>query len=258
MDTITSLQNTKVKLVHALQNRAKSRRKEAKIALEGTRLIRDAIERGYVPEFVLFLEAPDNASVELVASLQNSGFEAAPVTDEIMRHISDTQQPQGIIAVFPLPHPPLPRTLERVLILDAVRDPGNVGTILRAAAAANIQAVFLSPDCVDAYNPKTLRGGMGAHFRIPVIEASWSSIAKHCDGLAVYLAAGDGDTRYDAADWSLAWALIVGSEAHGAGDNADQLAHHRIFIPLAADTESLNAAMAASVILFEAQRQAPK
>src|SRR5262245_47915262 len=106
MDTITSLQNPKVKLVHALQTRAKSRRKEGKVALEGTRLIRDAIERGYVPDFVLVLEAPDSASAELVESLQASRFEVAPVTDEIMRHVSDTQQPQGIIGVFPTPRPP--------------------------------------------------------------------------------------------------------------------------------------------------------
>jgi TrmH family RNA methyltransferase len=142
-----------------------------------------------------------------------------------------------------------------VLILDALGDPGNLGTILRTAAAAGVEVVLLAPGCVDPYNDKALRAGMGAHFRVPVIPQSWDKIAATCDGLAVYLAAMDGDLAYDAADWSSAWALIVGSEAHGASEQAAELAHQRVYIPMAAETESLNAASAAAVILFEAARQ---
>jgi TrmH family RNA methyltransferase len=251
---LTSLQNEKVKLARALQMEAKARRKEGKIVLEGARLIRDAIERGLEPEFILY--TPNAAIENIISDVKNRSVSLVEVSDTVMRHVSDTQQPQGIVGVFPLPTPDLPRQPERVLILDAIRDPGNMGTMLRTAAAANVQAVLLSPDCVDLYNPKTLRGGMGAHFRVATAERSWDEIAAYCQGLAVYLADSRGEVRYDLADWSAAWALIIGSEAHGVSSEAQRMAEARVFIPLAAETESLNAAVAAGVILFEAMRQA--
>ena len=245
---ITSLQNPRVKLVRALQDRARTRRKEGKMVLEGVRLVHDALAQGHRPDFLLY--TPDAE-----AALPDTSAHSELVSAEIMRYMSDTQQPQGIIGVFPLPEIALPRPPQRVLILDTVRDPGNLGTILRAAAAAGVQVVLLSPDCVDAYNPKVLRGGMGAHFRIAIASPDWPQITDYCTALAVYLADSAGDVRYDQVDWASDWALIVGGEAHGAGAQAAMLAHQRLYIPMSAATESLNAAMAASVILFEAQRQ---
>ena len=250
---ITSLQNEKVKLAHALQTGAKARRRERKLALEGTRLVRDAVERGRKPEYVLY--NPDTVDGKLVGTLRGMlpAEKILAVSQEVMQHVSSTEQPQGIVAVLPLPMPDLPRKPRRVLVLDGVRDPGNMGTILRTAAAAGVQVVVLSPDCVDPYNPKVLRGGMGAHFRVPIVEAPWNEIAAFCEGLAVYLAAGDGDAEYDRVDWS-AWALIIGSEAHGASEAARALATTTIRIPMAAATESINAGVAAGVLLFEAAR----
>lgn len=245
---ISSTQNEKVKLAAALQARAKTRRKEGKIVLEGSRLVHDALEQGLRPDFVL-------VSGENTAFLREYRVEGMPVSDEVMRHISDTEQPQGVLAVFPMPKPHLPEKPERVLILDAIRDPGNLGTMLRTAAAAGVQAVLLSPTCADPYNPKALRGGMGAHFRVAAAEMTWDAIGEYCYNMAIYLAAGDGEQRYDEADWRRAWALVIGSEAHGAGEEARALATGHIFIPMAAATESLNAAVAAGVILFEAARQ---
>lgn len=249
---ITSTSNEKVKLALALQTRAKSRRKEGKIALEGVRLVRDALQAGQCPDFALV--TPDMPDAGLLARLREQRIEPLPVSDEVMRAISDTEQPQGILAVFPMPQPNLPAKLARILILDAIRDPGNMGTMLRAAAAAGVDAVLLSPDSADPYNPKALRGGMGAHFRVPVIEMAWSAIASTCAGMNVYLADGSGDLRYDAADWSHPWALVIGGEARGAGDEARALATARVSIPMAAATESLNAAVAAGIILFEAAK----
>jgi len=247
---ISSLQNEKVKLARALQDRARTRRKEGKIVLEGTRLVRDACEQGLQPDFILYTPKSN------VAFLAKYGIEPIPVSDEVMRHVSDTQQPQGIIGVFPMPAPALPSDAQRVLILDSIRDPGNLGTILRTAAAAGVQAVLLSPTDVDPYNSKALRGGMGAHFRVPIMEMNWAGIAAYCAHQTIYLADSEGDLRYDAVDWTSAWAVIIGGEAHGAGHEALALAQQRIYIPMAAATESLNAAVAAGVILFEAQRQA--
>ncbi len=250
---ITSLQNDKVKLAHALQTASKSRRKEAKIALEGLRLVRDALQSGYQPHFAF--TAPDFNDESILALLRARGIESLPVSDEVMRHMSDTQQPQGILAVFPMPTPEFPVNPKRILILDSIRDPGNMGTILRTAGAAGVDVVLLSPTSADPYNPKALRSGMGAHFRVPIIEAEWERITDYSHDLHVYIADGGGDKRYDAVDWSLPWALIIGSEAHGAGDYARQLAQQRISIPMSANTESLNAAVAAGVILFEAVRK---
>ncbi len=244
---ITSTQNERVKLVYALQTQAKRRRREGRIALEGVRLVQDAIDAGHRPEFVFY--TPENA--DLVREMA----EALPVSEDVMRHMSDTQQPQGVIGVFAMPRPLPPQPPERLLILDALRDPGNLGTMLRTAAAAGVRAVILAPGSVDPYNPKVLRAGMGAHFRVPLLEMDWTQITTYCAGLRVYLADATGDMPYTAADWSPGWALVIGSEAHGAGEAAQTLASAHVYIPMAAETESLNAAAAAAVLLFEAQRQ---
>lgn len=254
METITSLQNDKVKLVKGLQTRPRTRRKEYKIVLEGVRLVRDAIQQGQKPYFVMY-EATSATDYDLIALIQEKDFPLIPVNNEVMTHISDTQQPAGILAVFPMPTPPLPRKPSRVLILDRVGDPGNMGTLLRTAAAAGVDVVVLAPGCADPYNPKALRSGMGAHFRVPIVGAEWPEIEGYCEWLNVYVAMGDGDTTYDSVDWVGGWGLIIGSEAHGIGQEARSLAKKRIYIPMTAQTESLNAAMAAGVILFEAARQ---
>ncbi len=247
---ITSVQNEKVKLAKVLQGAAKVRRKEGLIVLEGVRLVRDAMLAGNKPAFLL--TAPTFQDETVFGLARAHGVKLLDMDDAVMQHVSDTQQPQGILGVFPMPKAALPDPLRHVLILDSIRDPGNLGTILRTAAAAGVGAVLLSPTCADPYNPKALRGGMGAHFRVVVANMEWEQIDAVCQGKAVYMADGTGDTLYDAADWSGDWALIIGSEAHGGGDSARKLATRLIRIPMAANTESLNAAVAAGVILFEA------
>jgi len=252
-DILTSLQNERVKLVYSLQNRPRARRKEMKIVLEGTRLIADAVSRRLRLEFVMY--TPDKTDFNLIAQLQNTPAKLITVSNEIMQYISDTQQPQGMVAVTTIPVPPLPKDPRSVLILDAIREPGNMGTILRSATASGVDVVMLSPDCVDPYNPKVLRSGMGAHFRVPIVEAQWFEIAQYTETMPVYIADGGGQTHYTDVDFSQSWALVIGNEAHGA-NNALRLGEVTpISIPMASDTESLNAAMATSVILFEAQRQ---
>lgn len=253
MDIITSLKNEKVKLINGLQTRARTRRKERKIALEGTRLVEDALGRGLAPHFVLY--EPSTVNTDLLVELQEKRYELLPVNREVMEYVSDTENPQGVVAVFPMPFPPMPRHPRRVLILDNVRDPGNVGGILRTAAAAGVDVVVLSPGCADPYNPKTLRAGMGAHFRVPVAEATWEEITGYCEPLSVYLAVGGTPNDYSAVDWTQPWALVIGNEANGVGEEAQALNGTPLSIPMAAATESLNAGVAAGVFLFEAARQ---
>ncbi len=248
---ITSTANARVRLAWALQTQPRTRRREGRVALEGLRLVRDALAGGHQPDYLLY--TPGSAEIDALAAAIPT---ALAVSDSVMRHISDTQQPQGIVGVFPTPAAPLPARPARALVLDALRDPGNLGTILRAAAAAGVDAALLAPGCVDPFNPKVLRAGMGAHFRVPLAELPWAEIATYCAALTVYLADARASLRHDQADWTRPWALIVGGEAGGAGREAAKLARARIAIPMAGATESLNAAVAAAVVLFEARRQA--
>lgn len=253
MDAISSTQNKRVRYVKALQTKARLRRSERKLVLEGDRLIADALASGGRPDLALY--SLQNADYQVIASLQDSKCDLLPVSTEVLAFASDTQQPPGIVAVFAIPKPPIPQPATRVLILDAVREPGNLGTIMRTAAAAGVELAILAPGCVDPYNSKILRAGMGAHFRIPVVEASWKEIASFCQGLTVYASSAESDIDYATVDWQREWALILGNEAHGISHKALGLAQEVISIPMSDAAESLNVASAAAVILFEARRQ---
>lgn len=252
-EIITSLQNERVKLTHSLQNRPRARRKEKKIALEGARLIGDVLARGARPDFVLY--SLQDADYPLVAEMQERRVRLYPVSNEVLAHVSDTQQPQGMVAVFPLPFPDLPPQPRSVVIMDDVRDPGNMGTILRTAGASGVEVAVLSPDCVDPYNPKVLRAGMGAHWRVPILEMQWFEIAAYVEGMDIYVAEGEATTHYTAVDFRRRWALMIGNEAHGVLNTGKVGQTTGISIPMSGQTESLNVAVATGVILFEAQRQ---
>ncbi len=252
-EVISSLQNERVKMAYSLQQRPRARRKEKKIVLEGTRLIGDALSRDGKPEFVLY--SLQDADYDLIAKLQNTSAKLLPVSDEVLQYVSDTQQPQGMVAVFAMPIPPMPHKPKTVLMLDSVREPGNMGTILRTAGASGVDVVVLSPECVDPYNPKVLRSGMGAHFRVPILELQWFEIVQYLQSMNIYVAAGEAETSYTDIDFSQPSVIVIGNEAHGVREAAKLPNATGVSIPMASGTESLNAAMASAVILFEAQRQ---
>lgn len=145
------------------------------------------------------------------------------------------------------------------LILDQIRDPGNLGTLLRTSAAAGVAAVVMTEGTVDPFNSKAVRAAVGAHFRVPMrwlSEAMWDRIVAECPVRVV--ADAEGAIAYDEVDWSGGAALIIGSEAHGASSIGRRLGTVGARIPLAANVESLNAAVAGAVFLFEAVRQRRK
>lgn len=253
MNAISSTQNKRVRYVKSLQTKARLRRSERRLVLEGNRLIADALRRGAEPEILLY--APETADYELIARLQNTACTILPVKQDVLSYVSDTQHSPGLLAVFRMPKPPIPQSAEPVLVMDGISEPGNLGTILRTAAAAGVSLVILAPGCADPYNPKALRAGMGAHFMLPLVEASWKEIRGFCQDLAIRAATAGGDCAYSDVDWRDAWALILGNEARGLSAPAQQLAQRRISIPMSAEVESLNVASAAAVILFEARRQ---
>jgi TrmH family RNA methyltransferase len=151
-----------------------------------------------------------------------------------------------------------------VLICDDIQDPGNLGTILRTAEAAGVTTTLLTPDCVDLYNPKVVRAGMGAHFRLPALAGiGWDEVAELLHELdrpsdRVFATEAHEDRAYDENDWSRPSALIVSNEAHGLSKQAREASSQLLAIPMLGGTESLNAAMAAAVVLFEAARQRRK
>ena len=253
MDIISSRHNKRVRYLKSLQTKPRFRRSERKLILEGDRLIADALASRGKPDLALY--APGRADYEIIAHLQERNCALQPVSVDVLQHVSDTQQAPGILAAFQLPRPPLPRRAERVLILDAVREPGNLGAILRTAGAAGVDLAILAPGCVDPYNSKAVRAGMGAHFRLPIVESCWHEIGAFCRSLSVYVAMPDASTRHTEVNWLESWALIVGGEAQGISKNALNLARGQISIPMMGAAESLNVAGAAAVILFEAQRQ---
>ena len=251
---ITSLQNPKVKAARALHRR-RQREREGKILLEGVRLIADAVDAGYVPELLFYTESAleNEQAAALVESLQEVAW---AVTDEIMAHLADTVTPQGLVAVVPRPALPWPPAVTLLLLCDGVRDPGNMGTLIRAAAGAGVDGIVVPRGNVDVWSPKVLRAAMGAHFHVPLrAGVEWAEVPALLTGLRVRLAEARAATRYFEVDWSLPSALIVGGEASGVGETSARLAQERISIPLARDIESLNVGVAAAVILFEARRQ---
>jgi TrmH family RNA methyltransferase len=253
---ITSLANDKVRYARSL-GRRRTRYEEGRFCVEGLRLVADAWRAGIFPAFVFYAPELPAASegAALIDALSAAGVPCYAAAEHVLQALSDTVTPQGIVAVLPLPTPQVTINPTLALVLDEVRDPGNLGAILRVAAGAGVDQVWLSPGTVDPFNAKTLRAGMGAHFRVRLAWGSWEQIRNALQGMAVWLATGQGELCYDEVDWTRPGALIIGSEAHGASANAVALADGRVRIPLANDVESLNAAVAAGVILFEAARQ---
>lgn len=251
---ITSTANGKVKHVRRLQQDRRYREREQLFVVEGTRWLQEAASV-YAAESLVFCTAAwasDAHNERLLAR-----FQQAPVTvsDEVMAAMSDVGTPPGALAVLPIRPRALPATPNLLLILDGVQTPGNVGTMLRTAGAAGVDGVLLAPGSVDAYNPKVVRGAMGAHLRLPIYSAGWDEIRRLTEATAIWLAAAEGSIPYTEANWRRPSTLIIGSEAHGGSAEARQLAHDTVYIPMYASTESLNAAMAAGIILFEAARQ---
>lgn len=254
---ITSLSNGKVKLVRSLARR-RARYAARQFVVEGVRSIEEAQGAGITPALV-FYSAPadeDPRAHALLGRLRVRTPEVFEVGDAVMQAMSNTESPSGILAVLPFIELALPATPRFILVLDAVRDPGNTGTILRSAWAAGVDAIYFARGTADPYNDKVVRAAMGAHFHVPIrVARDWDEIGQALNEVPrVYLADAQGPLSYRDADWSLPVALIVGGEAGGAGEEARRVATAHVSIPMRGGAESLNVAMAASVLLFQAAR----
>ncbi len=251
---LTSRNNEYVKFVQKLQSQRRAREKEGKFVIEGVRLVEEALLAGSPFNFV-FYSNPDPRAQAVLHKLAKRGVKSIEVSSQLMRACANTEQPQSLLAVLPFPAL-TPGSNALLLICDRLMDPGNLGALLRTAVAARVDSAILAPGTVDPYNPKVVRSSMGAHFRIPIETLNWDEIRKRVWGLRVWLAEASGGKRYDDVDWTRPSALIIGNETEGPSAEARELAHASVFIPMPGGAESLNAAVAGSVILFEAVRQA--
>ncbi len=251
---ITSNQNPKIKFARSLFGRAKERRDAGAFIIEGVRLVEEAIKANWPIQFVLYDDSLSERGKTKVESLKSQGADVEELSADLMQALSETETSQGILAVLSFHQLPTPETLNFVLIPDQVRDPGNLGTLLRSAVATGVQAVIIPPNTTDVFAPKVLRSGMGAHFRLPIHSLTWNEIEKQVNGLQVYIADMDGQPCWE-TDLQKPLALIIGSEADGASESAQKLATGKLGIPMMKDVESLNAGVAGSVLMFEVVRQ---
>lgn len=257
---IISSHNPKIQQVRSLLSRRQERQQAQAFIVEGVRLAEEALHNGWQPHSVFFSDQLSARGKILLDSFSRAGADVEEVTSQLMELLAETEAPQGILAVFALRSLPLPEHLDFVLILDNLRDPGNLGTLLRTACAAGVQAVLLTPGTADPFSPKILRSGMGAHFRLPVLTGAWDEIQAICRSysnppLKIFLAEGQEGTACWELDLRQPLALIIGSEAEGAGRQARQLADVLVKIPMPGGSDSLNAAVAGSILVFEIVRQ---
>lgn len=251
---ITSKSNVRIKQIQKLQASRKSRVESGLFVVEGLRIFRevpkDMLVMTYLTESFL-VKYPD-----LVGDLE---YEL--VSDLVMKAISDTQNPQGILAVVKQPVWAFDQVVGGaspcLIVLENLQDPGNLGTIIRTAEAAEVTGLILSHDSVDIFSPKVVRSTMGSIFRMPFIyEENLFNMVEmlHDRGIDTFAAHLSGQNFYE-QDYNSKCAFLIGNEGNGLTEALTQLAAHKIKIPMGGKIESLNAAIAATVLIYEAMRQ---
>lgn len=280
MTIITSPANPRISTVRDLHT-LKGRKKHGLFLMEGPHLLLallDAhitpLEVYYQPEIMRRMREGSALLERLLHTPDVAQQRLIEVSERVVEALGEVQTSQGVVSVLPLEaftahqtrvrratHQQAAHQRPTLLILDDIADPGNMGTILRTALAADVESVILTMHCVDHYNPKVVRAAAAAHIALP-IEAglSWNSISDristHCKGTPHVLLAEAGSSHlYYEQDLTQPFALIIGNEAHGPSADARARATRTITIPLANAVESLNAAMATGIILYEAVRQ---
>ena len=241
------------------QKRPQERRRDGIFVVEGIRMCmeipKDRVER------VVMTEAFRKAHREMADGLEKS----APllvISDEEFRKISDTKTPQGVLAAVRMDTKTEDEVLREpegvYLFLERIQDPGNLGTMLRTAEAARAAGILVSPDCCDIYNPKVVRSTMGSIFRVPfAVSPDLREAAEKMKekGGRVYAAHLKGAVDYTVPDYRSLCAFLIGNEAEGLTEELASCADQRIRIPMGGQVESLNASLAAAVLMYEADRQ---
>lgn len=254
---ITSTGNPKVKHMIQLGKKARERKKEGVFLVEGLKMFREAPRERLVQTFVSesFLAEPEHAAL-----LEGIQWEA--VKDSVFAQMSDTLTPQGILSVVRRQERKAEDLFEGqkplLLVLEDLQDPGNVGTIFRTAEGAGVSGIIMTRNCVDIYHPKTVRATMGSIYRVPFLcveELSPLITLLKEKGIVTYAAHLKGQETYDREDYSRGTAFFIGNEGNGLSEWLSGQADRLIRIPMEGQLESLNASVAAAILMYEAARQ---
>ncbi len=278
---ISAASNKKIKQVQALLQKGKARRETGCFVAEGRHLF-DEVPADRLVEIYAARSYADQIREAVTAG---AGQVKAPrsiaknvplyiVEDRLFDRISDTKTPQGVLCVVRMDEPDTEALIKAgsplFFLLDQIRDPGNLGTIIRAGEAAGVTGIWLTDGCADPYQPKVVRSAMGALYRMPVVRlsASGSKPLRKEDmtldvaverwreaGISLYGTSLQADMTYDEPDYRAGCAFVIGNESHGVRDEVLALCDETVIIPMQGRVESLNAAIAASLMAFEAARQ---
>ncbi|TQS76218.1 RNA methyltransferase [Ornithinibacillus gellani] len=240
---ITSIQNEHVKAWRKLHKR-KYRQQTNTFLIEGFHLLEEAWKSDWE-----IIEVMVREDIILPALYQS--IPAHMVTEQVFQHISQTQQPQGIAALVKMKQEKVDKW-SRVLLLDAIQDPGNVGTMIRTADAADFDAVILGEGTVDLYNDKVIRSTQGSIFHIPVLHQPLQDAVKHLkeDGFSVWAAVLEESKDYRQVQHAGKTAILIGNEGAGIQQLLQQEASERVHIPIPGHAESLNASIAAAILMY--------
>lgn len=251
MNQITSLKNPLVKQWRQLQQTA-GRAAAGLFLAEGEHLAQEAQKTGFLETLLV-----DSSQQERYAPLVSQAKQVFLVSPQVIKALSDSKTPQGVLSVCRLPVSlPMDQLGPRLVALNRLQDPGNVGTILRTMDAAGFDALLLDPGCADPFSPKALRASMGAVFRVPVcvctdLEQVLLMLSSH------QLVAGDlmGEPYFDHPPFGDKVCFLIGNEGAGLSPGVAALANHRLKLPIVGQAESLNAAVAASIMIYDHLRR---
>lgn len=254
---IESSSNAQIKKIQRLLKNARFRKQEQSFVAEGWKMAKEALEQGLV-RGLYFSEKAEGQAKQMLPALS---VPCETVSDRLFRDLSDTVNPQGVLAVVDMPGyrwEDLAASEDAALLcLEDIQDPGNLGTMIRTAEAAGMAGLVLSGGCVDIFNPKVVRASMGAVFRVKFVQTELStkvgSMKK--DGFSVYAAVLDGEDLFTEVEYSGRVGILVGNEANGLSDGLRSLADRGVKIPMEGRTESLNAAVSAALLMYELHRK---
>lgn len=242
-------------MMRELLKSAEYRRQTDLFAVEGDHLCGELAECAVQIEYFLYTEKAAEKYPETVRKALSKSLEASIITDELSDYISDTKTPQGLFAAAERFGDPIPEDSRRIVVLDGVQDPGNVGTIIRSAEAFGIDAVLYSSTCADIFTPKTLRASMGSVFRVPKqLYVNAENLQDWLRGFTVFGAMLDDTAkRLGEINFPEKTAIVIGSEGRGISPEIAAVCDEKIYIPIKG-AESLNAAIATAVIMWEMRR----
>lgn len=261
---ITSTSSSQVKYVVNLQKKAKLRKEEKQFVVEGIKMVSEAPTDRLVKVYISETFKADNEEFLERMNYDSIGKDVLEVvTDNVFMRMADTQTPQGIMAVVKMSDTDLKGILSDkrsplLLLIENLQDPGNLGTIVRMAEGAGVTGIIMSSNTVDIYNPKTIRSTMGSLYRVPVIYVDdICEVADVCKskGVTVYAAHLNGTDNYNKKDYTKPTAFMIGNEGNGLTDKLADKADEYVRIPMQGKVESLNAAVACTILTYEAVRQ---